>query len=96
MNTGFDTGSRLNYIPFRFPPLRSSFGEKLDSMRGSHKDCILSDIQVWPPGRKSEFIAPLNILRFNEFRFSLFLRPYEFYAVPKGAADNAQNQNSGG
>jgi hypothetical protein len=96
MNTGFDTGSRLNYIPFRFPPLRSSFGEKLDSMRGSHKDCILSDIQVWPPGRKSEFIAPLNILWFNKFRFSLLLRPYECDAVSKSAANHAEKQNSGG
>jgi hypothetical protein len=65
-------------------------------MRGSHKDRILSEIQVWPPGRKSEFIAPLNILRFNEFRFSLLLRPYGCDAVSKGAAHHAQKQNSGG
>jgi hypothetical protein len=96
MNAGGYTGSRLNYIPFRFPPLCSSLGKKLDSMRGSHKDCILSEIQVWPPGRKSEFIAPLNILRFNEFRFSLLLSPYERDAVCKGAANHTQKQNSGG
>jgi len=38
----------------------------------------------------------LNILRFNEFRFSLLLRPYERDAVCKGAANHTQKQNSGG
>ena len=79
----------------RFPALRAAFCKKFDIMRGSNKHRILSEIQVWAPDRKSEFIAPLNIFRFNEFKFSLLLRPYDCDAVSKGA-NHAPKQNAGG
>ena len=63
---------------------------------GGEKGGILSEIQVWPPSRQSEFIAPLNILQFESVGFTLPLRPYEGDTVTEDAVSHGQNQNSDG
>jgi len=40
-------------------------------MGRSEKYGFLSEIQVWSPRGQSEFIAPLNTRRFDEFRLLL-------------------------